>query len=174
MSVCMSSSLYLIYTLKCVYLMHDWLILLQCSDLSHCPVISCHCKIWLGVEKTLFLCRMQYKTSVFPLFLLHMVQKLILFPHDFFNIFKLFTHLFIVHYLDAGLLLPAFCNVCKWTWGGKVTQLLTGTAAKSKKRKLQWTRAQCWTQHSYLYSLFTVLRNGSYWTGDPKCHCPGL
>lgn len=79
-----------------------------------------------------------------------------------------------LHDLDTGLLLPTSFNVYKWTWGGKVTQLLTGTAAKSKKRKLQWTRAQCWIRHSYLYSLFTVLRNGSYWACDLKCLCPGL
>lgn len=33
-----------------------WLILLQCSNLSHCPVIACHCKIWLSVEKISLFC----------------------------------------------------------------------------------------------------------------------
>lgn len=159
MSVCMSSSLYLIYTLKCVYLIHDWLILLQCSNLSHCPVIACHCKIWLGVEKTHSFCvRCSTKPLSFQCFSSIWSEK----KRYFFFFFKPAC-------LDAGLLLPASFNVYKWTWGGKVTQLLTGTAAKSKKRKLQWTRAQCWIRHSYLYSLFTVLRNGSYWACDLKC-----
>lgn len=60
-------------------------------------------------------------------------------------------------------------NVYKWTWGGKVTQLLPGIAVMPEKRKLQWARTQCRMLCSYLYSLFTLLGNRSCWVCDPKC-----
>lgn len=53
--------------------------------------------------------------------------------------------------------LPVFFNSSTWMQSGKVTQLLPGTAAKSKKRKLQQARIQGRMLCSYLYSLFTLL-----------------
>lgn len=107
MSGCMSSSLYLIYTLKSVYLMHDWLIVLQCSDLRHCPVISCHCKIWLSIGNcTIFvmsavqnLCLLSTLLSYglnALFFLSRFFKKLFFYPRD----------------LDTGQFLPAF-SMCK-------------------------------------------------------------
>lgn len=116
MSGCMNSSLYLIHTSKCVYQMHDWLILLQCSDLSHCPVIACHCKIWLGRENhTIFV-----KSAVQNLCLLsaslHIVQINI---YIFFSFIvssflkkkKKLVLIFYTHDLDTGLLL-SLLTVC--------------------------------------------------------------